>query len=121
MEKKTYKTLTVWQRAIELTVKIYKVTEKLPKTEQYGLISQMQRASVSVPSNIAEGYGRKSRNEFHHFLKISFGSCTELETQIEIIKRLGLAKDFDFSRADNLLSEVMQMLNYIIYKPRKTV
>ena len=107
----TYKDLIVWQRAMELVVTIYELTEVFPKTEQYGLISQMRRCAVSIPSNIAEGRRRGTIKDYRQFLIISYGSGAELETQIEIAKRLPFGKNLDYSRVDNLLNEVMRMLN----------
>ena len=84
-----HRDLLVWQKAMELVTIVYEVTRKFPKDELYGLVSQLRRAAVSVPSNIAEGYCRNSRNEFHHFLGQARGSLAELETQIEIANNLG--------------------------------
>jgi four helix bundle protein len=74
---------------MELVTEIYRVTGTFPKHELYGLVSQIRRAAVSVPSNLAEGYGRNSRNEFHHFIGQARGSLAEVETQIEIARNLG--------------------------------
>jgi four helix bundle protein len=102
MEKiKSYKDLQVWQRGVELSVKIYKLTENFPKSEQYGLTNQMRRASVSIPSNIAEGFGR-SKTEFVRYIQIARGSLAELETQVEIAKRINY---FDETTYNNLLSD----------------
>lgn len=110
MKVKSYKELIVWQRAMELVREIYLVTTRFPKDELYGLVSQMQRAAVAIPSNIAEGYLRKHRKEFTQFLSISSGSAAELETQILICISLDKFKHIDFSRAQALLTEVMKML-----------
>ena len=85
---KSHKDLIVWQRSLELVTAVYELTELFPKTELYGLASQMRISAVSIPSNIAEGKRRGSRKDFRHFLLNSFGSGAELETQIEIAKRL---------------------------------
>ncbi len=106
-----YTDLIVWQKSMDLVVEIYKLTESFPKTEQYGIISQMRRASVSIPSNIAEGRRRGSKKEFKQFLVIAYGSGAELETQIEITKRLNYANIEKYKNIDSLLSEVMRMLN----------
>lgn len=91
---KRYSDLVAWQRAMDLVEDIYKISEKFPKSEIYGLTSQLRRAAVSVPSNIAEGYGRSGRREFAHALPIALGSLAEVETQILIAERLGyLAAD----------------------------
>lgn len=113
----TYKDLFVWQKSIELVVEIYRVTRLFPSEERYGIISQMRRASVSIPSNIAEGYARKNRKENAQFINIAFGSATELETQIIISKRLLLAPLDEWQRADKLLDEVLRML----YKYRESL
>ncbi len=107
----TYTDLIVWQKSMDLVIEIYKLTESFPKTEQYGIISQMRRASVSIPSNIAEGRRRGSKKEFKQFLVIAYGSGAELETQIEITKRLNYANIEKYKNIDSLLSEVMRMLN----------
>ena len=80
----SYQDLLVWQKSVELCVEIYKLVKLLPKEEMYGLSDQMRRAVVSIPSNIAEGYTRKSTNEYLNFLSIANGSRTELETQLLI-------------------------------------
>lgn len=96
---------------MELVVEVYKITSKYPNNEIYGLTSQSRRCSVSIPSNIAEGKRRGTDNEFRRFLLISFGSGAELETQIEIAKRLPFGDKLDFTKADALLEEVMKILN----------
>jgi four helix bundle protein len=88
-----HRDLLVWQKAMELVTVVYESTRKFPKDELYGLVSQLRRSAVSVPSNIAEGYCRNSRNEFHHFLGQARGSLAELETQIEIAGNLGYLSD----------------------------
>ena len=84
----SFKDLRVWQISVDLVEDIYKISEKLPKTELFGLVSQMRRAAVSIPSNIAEGSKRGSRADFKQFCKISLGSAAELETQLLIVERL---------------------------------
>ncbi len=116
MEIKSYKDLIVWQKAVDLAIKVYKITNNFPKEEIYGLTSQMRRASVSIASNIAEGRNRGTRKDFNQFLRISLGSCSELQTQIEISKRLNLIKDADHKEADSLIIEISKMLNVIISK-----
>lgn len=83
-----YKDLTVWQKAMELVVDMYKITEKFPSHERYGLISQMNRCAVCIPSTIAEGAGRNTTKDFDHFLAISLGSSFELHTQLILCSRL---------------------------------
>ena len=114
MAGKQYKDLIVWQKAIELVIAIYSVTKTFPQSEQYGLTSQMRRCAVSIPSNIAEGSKRSSRKDYKHFLHIAYGSGAELETQLEITKRLSFGAQDDYNRIDELLEEVMRMLNKLI-------
>jgi four helix bundle protein len=84
-----HKELVVWQKAMDLVVAVYRITKTFPRTETYGLASQIQRAAVSVPSNIAEGHGLKQTQAYARHLAIANGSLTELETQLEIARRLG--------------------------------
>ena len=119
MEKKTihgYKDLIVWQRAIELVVAVYALTESFSKEEVYGLTSQMRRAAVSVASNIAEGRMRGTKKDFTNFLRIAFGSGAELETQVVVAKLLSKTKGSQYASVDSLLEEVMKMLNVMIKK-----
>ena len=88
----SYRDLIAWQRAFDLSVQIYKLTADFPREETYGLSSQMRRAGVSIASNIAEGYGRCSSREYRRFLAIAYGSTLELQTQLEIAKKLGFGK-----------------------------
>ncbi|HQP91125.1 MAG TPA: four helix bundle protein, partial [Candidatus Omnitrophota bacterium] len=85
---KSFKDLKVWKSSYQLALAIYEITKNFPKEEIYGLVSQMRRSSVSVPSNIAEGYSRKGRPEYVRFLSIAYGSLSELETQILLSKDL---------------------------------
>lgn len=110
----SYKELIAWQRSMELAVAIYTLTEQYPQSELYGLTSQTRRASVSIPSNLAEGRLRGSRKDFHHFLLIAYGSGGELETQLELVKRLPFGRNLDFTEVDRLLLEVMKMLNKML-------
>ena len=116
MQIKSYENLIVWQKSMDLVVVVYQLTDEFPRSELYGLISQMRSSSVSIPSNIAEGSRRGSRKDFRHFTLNAFGSGAELETQIKISKRLPFGQKLDFSRADSLLDEVMRMLNKMIEK-----
>ncbi|HLS31663.1 MAG TPA: four helix bundle protein [Flavobacteriaceae bacterium] len=90
---KSHKDLIVYQKSLDLVVSIYKTTANFPSAEKFGLISQLRRAAVSVPSNIAEGAGRESKKEFVRFLYIAVGSLNEVETQLEIAKRLKFTED----------------------------
>ena len=111
-----YKNLIVWQKALALSLAIYTLTREFPADERFGLVSQMRRCAVSIPSNIAEGKLRNTNKEFVHFLRIAFGSGGELETQIEIAKRLPETAALDFTSIEFLLNEVMRMLNVMITK-----
>ncbi len=112
----SYKELIVWQKSIQLVVNIYILTENFPREEIYGLTSQMRRSAISIPSNIAEGRCRGTRKDFMQFLRIAYGSGAELETQIEIAKKLSATKNFDYSKVNGQLEEVMKMLNAMIGK-----
>ena len=114
MKTKSYKDLIVWQRAIELVLTIYSLTKKFPKEEQYGLISQLRRAVISIASNIAEGYARQHKLEYIQFLSMAFGSCAELETQLIIAQRLGYGLSEEYDNVSSLLEEVSRMLNTMI-------
>lgn len=116
---KSYKDLTVWQKSMELVIEIYDLTDKFPKSEMYGLTSQMRRAAVAIPSNIAEGQKRAHSKEFLQFLYISYGSGAELETQIQISKRLPKLKNLNYTKTEATLLEVMKMLNVLISSLKK--
>jgi len=111
---KSYKELKVWQKAYSLCIEIYKITRTFPKEELYGLTSQMRRAAVSVPSNIAEGYGRKTTPEYLRSLYIAYGSSCELETQILLSGDLGLMKAEALNKLQADLGEVERMLKALI-------
>ncbi len=111
MQKNGYRDLIVWQKAISLVVAIYDLTIDFPREEVYGLTSQMKRAAVSIPSNIAEGSRRRGEKDIRHFLTIAYGSASELETQIEIAKQLKLVKEDKLPHVNELLEEVLKMLN----------
>lgn len=94
---KTYRDLIVWQKAVDLAVDIYTLTELFPKSELYGFVSQMRRTAISIASNIAEGKLRSRDKEFKRFLEIAFGSGGELETQIVIAKRISHLANFSYA------------------------
>ena len=93
MENNCHKNLTIWKASIELVEQVYKLTNNFPSEEKFGLTSQLRRASVSVPSNIAEGYCRQGQREKAHFISIAIGSLAEVETQIFIANRLGFLEN----------------------------
>ncbi|MBI5077251.1 four helix bundle protein [Candidatus Falkowbacteria bacterium] len=109
MGTKSFKELIVWQKSRDLAIAVYQFTEKFPRSELYGLSSQMRRAAVSISSNIAESYRRFHFKEKRHLLTIAFGSGSELESQIEISKIL--FSNIDYDRAERTLDEVMKLLN----------
>ena len=96
---------------MDLVVAIYDLTDNFIKTEIYGLTAQMRRSAVSIPSNIAEGRRRGSKKDYRQFLIIAYASGAELETQVEIAKRLPFGKNLNYTKVDGLLNEVMRMLN----------
>jgi four helix bundle protein len=110
-----YRDLVVWQKAMELTVCIYKLTQSFPDREIYGLTSQMRRASVSVASNIAEGRGRLNPAEFRQFLAMAQGSIYELETQLLVANSLGFAHVEAIKEAQSIANEVSKMLGSFIH------
>lgn len=99
---------------MELVVEIYRLSDLFPKSEIYGIVSQMRRAAVSIPSNIAEGRKRSTRKDFRQFIIIAYASASELETQIEISKRLNFIKLEEYLKTDALLLETIKMLNKMI-------
>lgn len=107
---KSYKELIVWQKSIVLVREVFIITEQFPKSELYGLTAQMRRSAIAIPSNIAEGYGRKSPKEYHQFCSIAYASALELETQIIIAKDLAFAQISVFKQGDACLDEVLRML-----------
>ena len=113
-EVKTYRDLIVWQKAMALVTDIYIVTKSFPRREDYGITSQIRRCAVSIPSNIAEGYGRNSRNEYIRFLQIALGSLFELQTQLEIAANLGYLKKEEFAALYERTREVERMLSVLI-------
>lgn len=110
----SYKDLIVWQKSYKLCLLVYSITKKFPKEETFGLVSQMRRSSVSIPSNLAEGNTRLSKKDHTHFVRIAYGSGAELETQIELSKDLGYMPETEYTEATSLLLEVMKMLNTLI-------
>lgn len=118
MKSGDYRDLIVWQKSIKLVTAVYSLTSTFPKEEIYGLSSQLKRAAISIPSNIAEGSKRGTRKDFCHFLVIAYGSGAEIETQVEIGKVLPFGKNLNYTEVESLLSEVMKMLNKMIQNLR---
>jgi four helix bundle protein len=117
---KNYKELKVWQKAYQLCLEVYRITKAFPKEEVYGLTSQIRRAAVSVPSNIAEGYGRKTRGEYVQALYVAYGSNCELETQILLSGDLGFIEAKFFTQLQERVEEVERMLKRLIKSLEKS-
>ena len=110
----SYRDLVIWQRAIQVCVAVYRLTKNFPRKEIYGLSNQLRRAGVSVPSNIAEGYGRLTRDQYRHFLGIARGSNLELQTQLVIARELCLGDAEEIDRTESLSFEVGKMLTTML-------
>ena len=115
-EIKSYKDLLVWEKGILIVKQTYKLTNLLPDNEKFGLTSQLRRAAVSIPSNIAEGYGRDYTRNYSQFLKIARGSLMELENQLIICRELEYLTEENTKEIDLLIIEEIKMLNSLIKK-----
>ena len=113
---KTYRELLVWQKSMLLVIEIYKLSKSFPKDESYGLTSQIRRCAVSVPSNIAEGYGRNSTSDYIRFLNIATGSLYELQTDMEIALNLRYTDNRNFDKLYESSREIERMLSSLIRK-----
>ena len=111
---RTYRDLIAWQKAMALAEQAYRVTRAFPDEEKFGLVSQMRRAAVSVPSNIAEGFGRAQRLDFRRFLEMAKGSLFELQTQAELSRRLGWLKGDSLAAMRDLAHELDAILSALI-------
>ena len=114
----SFREMIVWQRAVEMSLAIYRLTSSFPSSEQFGLSNQLRRAAVSVASNIAEGYGRNSKGEYLQFLGHARGSDFEVQTQLEIAKKLKYGNAQAFESAEDLAAEVGRMLVVMMQKVR---
>ena len=112
----SYKDLIVWQKSMTLVTEVYRITKELLKEEFYGLNSQLRRCSVSIPSNIAEGYGRHSTKDYRRFLQIACGSLFELQTQLRICLNLSYLSERSFTDIDSKSIEIERMLVSLIKK-----
>ncbi|MFH1653056.1 MAG: four helix bundle protein [Pseudomonadota bacterium] len=110
MKTNSFKDLVVWQKSYKLVLEFYEITNNFPKHEMYSLVQQIRRAAVSIPSNIAEGYGRQYNKEYKQFLSVAYGSLCELETQYMIAVELG------YSGKENLLEELMKEVGAMLYR-----
>jgi four helix bundle protein len=113
--------LEAWSQAIDLVVDVYKSTESFPKEEKFGLTSQIRRAAVSVPANIAEGAGRQSTKEFAHFLSNAQGSASELETELIIARRLRYLNDATFADLNNSLNRIGRLITGLSQHLRRNI
>jgi four helix bundle protein len=106
-----FRELKIWQRSMDIVVDVYDKTKTFPKEETYGITQQIRRSGVSIPSNISEGAGRNTDSQFKHFLEISMGSCNELQTQIELSRRIGYLSN---EEANKILDEALQIYRVIL-------
>jgi four helix bundle protein len=113
---RSFRELTVWQKSMQLASGIYRLTQGFPREERYGLVSQLRRAAVSIPSNIAEGHGRSGLGEYRHFLWIARGSNFELQTQLEIARDLKMGDPKLTNEAEALSQEIGKMIYALLDK-----
>jgi len=116
MNIESYKDLIVWQKSMDMVQLIYRQTRSFPNDERFGLVSQLRRAAVSVPSNIAEGYGRNSTQDYIRFLRIAIGSLCEVQTQLEIAFKENYMKKNEFAIISNLVTEIEKMTISLVKK-----
>ncbi|PNS40804.1 four helix bundle protein [Mesotoga sp. B105.6.4] len=114
-----YKDLDVYRKSIDFVVDIYKITESFPDSDRFGLVSQLRRAAVSLPSNLAEGSGRNGKKELINFLHIARGSLFEIGTQLEISQRLGFVSQDDYDKLEERRATIQRMMNALISSLRK--
>jgi four helix bundle protein len=114
---RSFRDLIVWQKSVDMVVSVYKTTKQFPASEQFGITSQVRRAAVSVPANIAEGYGRNTKKEYANFLRIAHGSLSELEALLTISQKLSYCDEQEYSTLEKRTSEVARML----YALRKSI
>ena len=119
MNDKPHKNLNVWKKALDLITKIYEITKLFPQHEQFGIISQIRRSSLSVASNIAEGAARQTKKEFIQFLHMAQGSLSEMDTQLEVAKRLGYIKSKDYNCLFDTSNEIGKMITGLIKSLKK--
>ena len=114
LSRLSHKDLILWQKAMDLAVRVHQASTAIPKSELFGLVSQMRRAGSSIPSNIAEGSARKSTKEFIYFLRVSRGSMAELETQLLLAKRVGYLPESEVAALQTQIDEVGRILNTVV-------
>ena len=108
---KSYKDLEIYRRSYDLSLELHEITKGYPESERYDLVSQIRRCSKSIPTNIAEGFGRRSKDDFKRFVKISLGSCNELEVHLCFSKDLGYISEEEYCKLSNENDEIGKMLN----------
>lgn len=118
---KTFRDLLIWQKSMELVTNCYKISSNFPKEESFGLTSQIRKCSISIPSNISEGFGRETNKEFYRFLSISLGSLFEFQTQIEIGFNLKYISNVDFTKLYEDSRELERMLSSFMRKIKATL
>jgi four helix bundle protein len=116
---KTFRDLNVWQKAHNLVLNIYKVTKDFPREEKYGLVAQLRRSAASIPTNIVEGFKRKTKTDYAHFINIADGSLEETKYHLILAKDLGYLKEEDFNDLNNMCDEIGKML-YAFHKKLTT-
>jgi four helix bundle protein len=114
LSRLSHKDLILWQKAMDLAVRVHQVSTAFPKSELFGLVSQLRRAGASIPSNIAEGSARQSTKEFIYFLRVSRGSMAELETQLLLAQRIGYLSDSEVAGLQIMVDEVGRILNTVV-------
>jgi four helix bundle protein len=119
-EIRTYRDLKVWQRSMDEVTSVYRVSKSFPADELYGLTSQIHRCAISIPSNIAEGYGRGTTSDYVRFLRISVGSLYELQTQLQIAVNLGYVPQTNVEKIDSRMREIERVLSALIGKLRRS-
>jgi four helix bundle protein len=116
---KSYRDLIVWQKSVEMVTHVYKLLNAFPEDEKFGLTSQIKRSSISISSNIAEGYGRNYTKDYSRFLNIARGSLFEMQTQFQIAQNLNFINENDLTTINDLSVEIEKMLNFLINKLNK--
>ena len=116
---RNHKALIVWQKGIKMVKLLYEITRTFPQYEMYGVTAQMRRAAISIPSNIAEGFARDSNKELMHFLYVSLGSASELETQLIICREIGYLQEERYEELMRMNNEVIRMISALINKRRE--
>jgi len=117
----TFRDLLIWQKAMQLVTNSYSLTATFPKDELFGLTSQLRRCSISIPSNISEGFGRGTNKDYHRFLTISLGSLFEFQTQIEIASNLKYISESDFNKIYEDSRELERIMSSFIKKVKSTL